>query len=221
MQPIKITPRLLFCLLAVLLFSWSSCRHKEAKALNVSPEIKAKESKPTIALMFFSGVEKSKQSAIAREISSFYKCQTVVLSPVNLPKGAYYSPRNRYRADSLIAFLKRYKPAAYTKIIGFTNKDISVTKGGAADWGVFGLGFRPGPSCVVSSHRLSRNKPSQQVVQERLSKVALHELGHTMGVPHCTSGETRCFMQDARGKLSTVDKTEKYMCAKCRSLARL
>ncbi len=51
-----------------------------------------------------------------------------------LPAAAYYAPRGRYRADSLLQYLKRYG-SGDTVIIGLTNKDISTTKGNVADWG--------------------------------------------------------------------------------------
>jgi archaemetzincin len=210
---------LVACSISVLLLA---CRPKEVKSnAPAKLAIHKHDGKTAIALLFFNNSDKAHQSYIAAEIEKFYNCQVTILPSTNLPRGAYFPPRNRYRADTIIAYLKRVKPSAYKKVIGFTNQDVSVRKGSATDWGVFGLGYRPGPSCVVSSYRLRRNNPSQQLLRERLTKVSLHELGHTMGVPHCTSGSESCFMRDAKGKLTTVDKTRKFMCATCRSHATL
>ena len=50
----------------------------------------------------------------------------------------------------------------------------------------------------------------------RLAKVAVHEIEHTLGLPHCpTRG---CLMEDAEGKVVTVDR-ERNFCAHCRQLA--
>ena len=115
-------------------------------------------------------------------------------------------PRQRYRADSLVAFLKRMSNDT-TIIIGLTNKDISTSKGNIPDWGIMGLADCPGSSCVVSSFRLSGNKVSQ------LCKVSLHELGHTEGLPHCSN--PACYMRDAEGGNPT--NAEIGFCTKCKA----
>lgn len=118
-----------------------------------------------------------------------YVPQVRVLSLEPMPSEAYFAPRKRYRADKLISILQ--KSAGDGEVyVGITEKDISTTKGKVTDWGVMGLGFKPGKGCVASSFRVKdkRNFP----------KVVVHELGHTMGLPHCASDG--CLMQDAEGK---------------------
>ena len=45
----------------------------------------------------------------------------------------------------------------------------------------------------------------------------LHEIGHTLGLPHCpTKG---CLMEDAMGKVTTTDG-ERDFCPACRALAK-
>lgn len=132
----------------------------------------------------------------------------IVLKPaVVLPASAYYAPRNRYRADSLLHFLGR-RGSADTVVIGLTGKDISTTKGNVADWGVMGLGYRPGNACVVSLFRLSKTERGSQFY-----KVAIHELGHTQGLPHCP--DPACFMRDAEG--GNPLNEEKDFCKSCKT----
>jgi archaemetzincin len=129
-----------------------------------------------------------------------------LIKPLPLPKQAFYATRNRYRADSLIKFLGSLTDKQHV-IIGLTDKDISTTKNGVADWGVMGLGYCPGNACVASTFRLSAKEKKEQ-----LFKVAIHELGHTQGLPHC---ETKtCFMRDAEGRNPTNE--EKEFCGPCR-----
>lgn len=135
---------------------------------------------------------------------------TVLLNPTALPSAAYYAPRNRYRADSLIRILKR-TIGKDTVIIGVLNEDIGVTKNGVHDWGVMGLGFRPGNSCVVSTFRLSKTN-----LKSQLFKVMLHELGHTEGLEHCP--EKTCLMRDAEGG-NPLDK-EKDFCTTCKKFLK-
>ena len=71
-----------------------------------------------------------------------------------------------------------------------TSEDISTTKyeHGAIrkpeskyrDWGVFGLGYRPGPTSVVSTFRIGHK--DQGVFMDRIKKITLHEIGHNIGL---------------------------------------
>jgi archaemetzincin len=133
----------------------------------------------------------------------------VVLRPnIPFPKNAYYQPRNRYRADSIIKNIKN-NIGKDSVIVGLSNADISVTKGKVKDWGVMGLGYHPGKSCVVSDFRLSKGNKNTQFY-----KVVLHELGHTEGLPHCPT--KTCLMRDAEGK-NPIDE-EKDFCLKCKRM---
>lgn len=92
--------------------------------------------------------------------------------------------------------------------IGLTSKDISAARGKIRDFGIMGLGYRPGKACVASKYRLSRENTDEQFY-----KVAIHELGHTQGLPHCP--EKMCFMRDAEGKNPTDEETD--FCRKCKT----
>lgn len=145
-----------------------------------------------------------------------FHIESIQTIKTELPQETYYEPRNRYRADKLIRYLRdNYKTE---KLIGITDKDISTTSGQHEDWGIMGLAFRPGKSCVISTFRTFRNAKSEEHKQERLKKVVFHEFGHTLGLPHCKNSES-CLMADANGKVSTVDKVTDF-CPKCRTKIR-
>lgn len=125
---------------------------------------------------------------------------------VQMPAFAYYPPRRRYRADSLIQWMsKMAKPNEV--LVGITGQDISTTLHGQQDWGVMGLGYRPGNACISSAYRL---KPHT----ENFWKIVIHELGHTVGLDHCPV--TSCFMRDAEGGNTTGDEYE--FCSKCKAI---
>lgn len=128
-----------------------------------------------------------------------------ILAPETLPQMAFVKTRNRYRADSLLSFLAQRNPSnGFT--LGLTTVDISATKGKHNDWGVMGLGQCPGTVCIASSFRLTKKNKIHQ-----LFKVAIHELGHTQGLPHCPI--SYCFMRDAEGGNPTDE--EKKFCESC------
>jgi len=130
-----------------------------------------------------------------------------LLTAIDLPDEAYYSPRNRYRADSLLNFLSARTKTEHV-VIGLTSKDISCTKDEYEDWGIMGYGYTPGNACVASTFRLNKSN-----LLEQLFKVAIHELGHTQGLDHCP--DKSCFMRDAEGKNTTNE--EKDFCQKCKA----
>lgn len=149
--------------------------------------------------------EKEAKAIVAR-ISSL-GTEAVLRDNRSIPESFYYMPRNRYRADSLIRYLKT-QVGKDSIIIGILNEDISTTKDGVVDWGVMGLGYLPGSSCVVSSFRINKKKRPEQ-----LYKVVLHELGHTEGLDHCP--EKTCLMRDAGGG-NPLDE-EKDFCGQCKA----
>lgn len=153
----------------------------------------------------FRGVNAGEYQSLYSSLKKVYP-SVQLKPPVDLPASAYYQPRNRYRADSLINFLKRQTPKGHVTL-GVTHKDISTSKGKIIDWGVMGLGFCPGNACVVSGFRVSKEEKAAQ-----LFKVAIHELGHTFGLPHCSN--KNCFMRDAEGGNPTSEENE--FCDQCK-----
>src|SRR5690606_32525329 len=166
-----------------------------------------------IKIVAFESVDSEYVQFIENEISTGFKLDTIQIINQKLPEIAYYKPRNRYRADKLISYLKNEYSA--DKIIGLTNRDISTTSGKYEDWGIMGLAYRPGKSCVISTFRTFRGAKSEEHRKQRIKKVVFHEFGHTLGLPHCENSKS-CLMRDAEGKVSTVDEASGF-CTKCKS----
>ncbi|WP_153798898.1 Zn-dependent protease [Foetidibacter luteolus] len=161
--------------------------------------------KRVVVIQPFTDFSPGQAQAVYRQLQLV--CPGAILrKPVALPASAYYAPRHRYRADSLIRWLSAFGNAD-TVLIGLTTKDISTTKNGKADWGIMGLGYLPGHACVVSAFRVSKPKMHSQ-----LYKLAVHELGHTQGLPHCSV--KTCFMRDAEGGNPLDEETA--FCASCK-----
>jgi archaemetzincin len=150
---------------------------------------------------------------VQRALTVFYARDVRLLPRADLPRAAWYAPRKRWRAEKLLDFLAPRLPAGGERVIGLTSEDISTTKGRYADWGVLGLGALDGKAAVISSFRARRGARDAAHSRERLAKVAVHEIGHTMGLPHCPN--LGCLMEDAEAKVSTCDR-EYDLCADCR-----
>ena len=155
-------------------------------------------------------------AAVEGALVAFYAPDVRVMRRVPLPAASYTKARRRWRAEKLLRFLRGAMPADGARILGLTAADISTTKGAFDDWGVMGLGEEPGVATVISSFRCRKKARDAAHARERLAKVAVHEIGHSLGLDHCpTRG---CLMHDAEGKVVTVDD-EYDLCPRCRARA--
>ncbi len=176
---------------------------KKVSTKTISPVKK----EPKILFVFFNDADASMQKMLAQETSKFYGSKYEIDNTVSLPINCYYKERGRYRAEKLLQFLAT-KPG-YDKVIGFTNKDISTTKGNVYDFGIFGLGACPGKTCVVSSFRLQSN-------YDKCLNVLIHEVGHTLGLPHCDNKNCIMTAGDATSNLNS----KIILCSKCKNSVR-
>jgi archaemetzincin len=176
-----------------------------------------------VGLQPFGNFEPSLTDTISITLEKNYGLKTYVLSPISIPGETFVNVKTpRYRADKIISILKMQKPDSIDFVIGLTAEDISITKkedgkvkeprSKYEDWGVFGFGYVPGPSSIVSSFRL--NNKVRAVLIERLKKVATHELGHNMGLSHCNS--ENCVMRDAAESIKTIDLVDCKLCDQCK-----
>jgi archaemetzincin len=146
---------------------------------------------------------------VKHEIEAFYNIK-VIVQRADMPNIAYYKPRHRYRANILLHWLSKTYPG--DRVIAITSHDISTTSGDIYDWGIFGLGSLHNNVSVTSVYRLKGNN-----IQDRLDKIVLHEIGHSYGLPHCTSSQ-QCFMKAGDHTLRAVDKEMKILCSICKQL---
>lgn len=195
------------------LFLVIACRNTKQEIQLSSSDV----GKPIILLQPLQFADTATLQLLKDSVAHFYNVSVVIAADKLFPAHAYYKPRNRYRADSTIKWLKQLKPDSVRTIVGITNEDVSVSKGEYKDYGVMGLGYSPGHACVVSTFRPSKTATSKTHLQQRIMKLVLHEMGHNFGLPHC-SNET-CFMVDAEGQMK-LDQ-EKELCEACRKKLKI
>jgi len=185
--------RFSYLFIFLLIIGLNACQYESSQKLTV--EIQPFNDLPEAYL-------KSVHKAIEELVGPIH-----IRKPIPLPKTALNHLKKRYRADSMLKYLKQINNTS-TFLIGLTASDISTTKNGIQDWGVMGLGYCPGSVCIASSYRLKNTNKAEQ-----LFKVAIHELGHTQGLPHCA--DKTCFMRDAEGKNPTDE--EIHFCKNCKA----
>lgn len=184
-------------------------------ATSASPQL----SEPySLALQPLGYPSRDEIAVVKSDLEATYHVTVTLLPGQPLPQEAWYAPRKRWRADRLLDYLERTTPPTFDKVLALTGSDISCTKGEHEDWGIFGYGSVGGRPAVVSTFRLKRDMPSETLFKDRLTKVALHEVGHLFGLLHCpTPG---CLMEDAGGTIATVDRGGKTFCKGCEEALR-
>jgi len=131
-------------------------------------------------------------------------------SQVSLPTGSYNVKRQQYLAGKFLDTAGNYQ--CY-RVLGITEKDLYVKKLNF----VFGLAQKGGKAAVISTARLKfgidiLKEKGLIMYKKRCLKEAVHELGHTMGLPHCSI--KNCVMFFSNSLLDTDAKSERF-CRVC------
>jgi len=171
--------------------------------------------KPTTAkkeyillLLSFSGEANVKQ--VQQTIEQFYGIKTTVVK-ATMPEDASAHDRGRYKAEKILDYLQQQYPNQ--KVIALTSKDICTNMNGQDCWGILGLSNIGKPYSVSSVSRIKSD------MENLLSKVAIHEVGHGLGLSHCKSGNP-CLMKDAAGKIANIKQQPVKFCKDCSSLIK-
>lgn len=170
------------------------------------------DKKKTIYIVPLDNVNQTDVVLSSKELKSFYNYDVVVLNRDVTPS-QYRNPSGKYNAGKILKFLGEKYQHLDGKIVGITNVNIStkrtINNVTYNDWSILGFGAINGQSCIISTKNMITNH------QDRLSKVTIHEVGHTLGLSHCDF-DPKCLMNDAKGKASKVDSEDKVMCEQCR-----
>ena len=128
------------------------------------------------------------------------------------PSAAFDAAREQYNSSRLLTELVAFRPADAFRIIGVTTLDLFIP----ILTFVFGEAQLHGPAAIVSTHRL-RNEyyglaRNETLLQDRLEKEAIHELGHTFGLVHCRND--RCVMNTST-YVENIDLKPVDLCYSC------
>ena len=124
---------------------------------------------------------------------------------------AYSPERHQYNSTLIINKLSETAPADYLKVIAICKKDLFIP----ILTYVFGEAQLNGRSCIVSLYRLKDTRAfinPEGVFAERVTKEAVHELGHTFSLRHCS--DNSCVMHYCHS-LNDVDNKKVSMCRYC------
>jgi archaemetzincin len=154
---------------------------------------------------------------VAAHLQTFMEIPVDILEPREVPEDAFQHHRQQFDAGTILKYLADLPFPRHSRIVGLTNVDLCIP----ILTHVFGEAEVGGRVAVVSNFRLRKNDDGTNVPMEhyyeRLAKVALHEVGHTLSIYHCD--DSRCVMAYSP-KVHHLDKVELFFCERCKFILR-
>jgi archaemetzincin len=130
---------------------------------------------------------------------------------IEIPEEAYDSDRQQYLAEPFLKTLRKFV-SIKTHGLALVNLDLFAPKLNF----IFGLAEFDG-NAIVALPRLSPvfygDPENKKLLNERIKKEVLHEIGHVLGLHHC---QNRCIMRFSNSLLDTDEKPTEY-CTSCLS----
>lgn len=168
-----------------------------------------------IEIVTMGEVERPLLEGLKRELTKAYvplveSC--VIGASLEMPPAAYNPSRKQHDAD-LILERVLHRITGENKVLALTDVDLYVPDKNF----VFGLAQYLGRIAVVSLKRLNTTfygaSTDYRLLLERVTKEAIHELGHVFGLEHCV--DKTCVMSFSNSILD-VDKKKSAFCKTCR-----
>lgn len=131
-----------------------------------------------------------------------------------LDASAAFNPQRRqYASTEILKQLAPHLSADTWRVLGVTELDLFIP----VLTFVFGEAQLGGRAALVSLRRLRQEfygmPPDPELLEARLLKESMHELGHTLGLHHCSA--YRCAMSSSHA-VESIDLKEADFCARCR-----
>lgn len=128
------------------------------------------------------------------------------------PASAFHPERRQYHSSEILRSMQSVVGDSCWRLLGVCDVDLYIP----ILTFVFGEAQMPGPGAVVSACRLRQEfyslPPDQGLLQQRLLKESIHEIGHTCGLTHCDNYQ--CAMASSHA-VEWIDLKESSFCPEC------
>ena len=154
---------------------------------------------------------------LGAQLAEQFQARCNILPTAPLPTFAFNPNRGQYCSTEILAQMAASVDSSTWRALAVAGFDLYIP----ILTFVFGEAQLAGPCALVSIHRLRQEAygfpPDHKLLQERLRKEAVHELGHTLGLTHCAEGN--CVMASSHA-VEWIDLKSADFCPSCRARAR-
>lgn len=129
------------------------------------------------------------------------------------PSTTFHAERRQYHSSQILAAMQKFANRESWRVLGVTDVDLYIP----ILTFVFGEAQTSGQYALVSAARLRQEfyglAPDRALLEQRLVKEAIHEIGHTCDLIHCDN--YRCAMA-ASHAVEWIDLKDAALCWGCR-----
>ena len=144
-------------------------------------------------------------------LESIFKIPVRWNQPVHTPEIAFDRSRGQYLGSYFLRDLLKYREEK-SILLGIVSRDIYEPGMNF----VFGVASSYTKTAVISTYRLHNSlyglPENAHLFMDRVTKEAVHEIGHVLGLPHCPDPE--CVMHFSNSLLDT-DRKGFHFCPSC------
>lgn len=157
-------------------------------------------------------IEEGVLAWLARDISVALEVPVKTTGNMPIPEHSLEAARHQYHSTKILKELVGSAPPDALKVLGVIEKDLCIP----ILTFVYGEAQLNGIGALVSLTRLRQEfygvRPDPDIFRDRLRKEALHELGHTFGLTHCTLVECIMYLSNT---ILDVDRKGRTFCRHC------
>ena len=168
-----------------------------------------------IAILRIGSVDTDVVESIQRELCDKFPGTTceILEHTMPVPQDAYNASRHQYHSSSILARIQDYvEKSEADRVLGVTEVDLYVPRLNF----VFGEAQCPGRTAIISLFRLKPEfygrSPNRNLFVERSVKEAVHEVGHTLGLVHCSNSACIMFFSNS---IFDTDRKKLAFCERC------
>ncbi len=150
---------------------------------------------------------------LQRALEQSFQVDCDIIPTVLDPSPMFHSQRRQYHSSELLSAMQKLVSGECWRLLGVTDNDLYIP----ILTFVFGEAQMDGQCALVSTRRLRQEfyglAPNEDLLENRLLKEAVHEIGHTCGLTHCDN--YLCAMA-ASHAVEWIDLKEASLCPDCR-----
>jgi archaemetzincin len=171
-----------------------------------------------LELLPIGSIETGLLQQLAPAVAETFRVRCRILPKALDPESTLHGERQQYHSSEILRLMQACVTSTSWRVLGVAEGDLYIP----ILTFVFGEAQVGGPCAVVSAHRLRQEfyglPGDNAMLNERLLKEAIHEIGHTLQLTHCQ--DYRCAMAPSHA-VEWIDLKGSELCPACLSQASI